>query len=342
MNNYLITLILLLSSFLFSCKKTEVGKIDESFYLKNEGAEMPVLVRGNASAKEVLVIVHGGPGGTSLQHYYQIPEFTDAMEEKYLLVYWEQRGSGMSSGKLNKNDFTLEKMSNDLDKLLYLVAHKYGKEKKLFLLGQSFGSLLTAKYVSSSNTKNHNIAGWITIGAIYSFTNYPEVIKSHAQSFLDQQTAPAWNDLKSKMSEIPIEPTLENISDWNAFGDEMQLKVRELDFANKRQVRDIKGTSSNYFSLSTVIFNELNASEKIFKNIFDISLKEELKNAHIPALWLCGAHDYVTPRTYGDELMTFYGHSDKQHIVFPRGTHNVIATNLDETIKVMSLFIDTH
>ena len=67
-----------------SCQKQGAGALDEVFYLKNDGAEMPVFVRGNAAATKVLVIVHGGPGSTSLQHYYQIPEFTQRMEEHHL------------------------------------------------------------------------------------------------------------------------------------------------------------------------------------------------------------------------------------------------------------------
>ena len=343
-NINIIISILLSAIFMFGCKKTDSSQIEENFYLKNDGAEMPVFVRGSASAKKILVIVHGGPGGTSLQHYYQVPGFTSKMEENYLLVYWEQRGSGMSSGKLDEDDFTLEKMSKDLDKLLYVLAHKYGKDKELFLLGQSFGSLLTAKFVSSANADNHNIAGWITIGNIYSFTEYPRVVRAHAKQFLDKQTSSSWDGLKSKMAGLNYnESTIETISEWNEFGGEMQAKVRELGFANLRQVTEMKGVVSfSFYSLFTVLSNDLNASSAIFNDIFNKSLKEELRHATIPALWLSGEHDYVTPRSYADDLMTFYGHSDKKHVVFPRGSHNVIATNLEETIQEMSLFIDAH
>ena len=283
-------------------------------------------------------------GGSSMRHYFQIPEFTSTMEERYLLVYWEQRGSGISSGKLKGNDFTLEKMSYDLDKLLHVIAHKYGRHKKLFLLGQSFGSLLSGKFVASEKTNDHNLAGWITIGAMYSFQDYSQFLHRYITQFLETQDHPGWDKLKAKANQLEYkESTLQTITDWNALGDEMQLKARELGQANPRMVSKLPGlVTTSFFNIIAKFANEINSNEKIGREIFDISLREELEEANVPALWLCGELDFVTPRNYGDSLLAFYGHPDKKHVVFPRGTHNTIATNLSETIAEMTDFMESH
>lgn len=342
--NQHIILILLISILLAGCKKQDAGTIEENFYIKNDGAEMPVFVRGNANASRILVVIHGGPGGSSLNHYYQVPEFTEAMEGKYLLVYWEQRGSGISSGTLNDGDFTLEKMSEDLDKLLHVIAHKYGKDKKLFLFGQSFGSILSGKFVSSQHANDHNLSGWITSGGMYSFKDYVPFLRSYIEPFLNQQTNPAWNDVKAKMNAITGNTsTLESISKWNELGYEMQQIAVELGQANPRQTSNLPGIfTPGFYNPIAALVNKENANTNILNDIIDNSLKNELMQANVPALFFHGGHDFVTPRNYGDSLMEFYGHSDKQHIVFPKGKHNVIATNPSESIQYMIEFMDSH
>ena len=54
--------IVLLVVCLVSCKKADLTKVDEVFWVRNQGADMPVHIHGNLTNSIVLLIVHGGPG----------------------------------------------------------------------------------------------------------------------------------------------------------------------------------------------------------------------------------------------------------------------------------------
>lgn len=334
----------LLLILLVGCKKEGTGRIEDNFYLKNEGAEMPVFVRGNGSATKILVIIHGGPGGSSLNHYYQVPHFAEEMEKKYLLVYWEQRGSGISSGKLGEGDFTLDKMTEDLDKLLHVIAHKYGKNKKLFIFGQSFGSLLSGKFIASNYVQNHNVAGWITSGGMYSFKDYSPFLHAYIKPFLNQNSDAEWDSFRERVNGLDsLVSNEKSITEWNEIAYEMQKKAVELGLANQRQVTDLPSAfAQDFYNPIKTFMNKENANTKIHQDIMEKSLRNELMQANVPALFFHGEYDFVTPRNYGDSLIMFYGHSDKQHVVLPKGMHNVIATNPDETIVYMTEFMDSH
>jgi hypothetical protein len=58
------------ASLLFTaCKKeNDLTKSGEMLFLKHKGASMPVLVRGNFDSDVIVIIVHGGAGGSSSGH----------------------------------------------------------------------------------------------------------------------------------------------------------------------------------------------------------------------------------------------------------------------------------
>ncbi len=81
---------------LSSCEKSEFFKTGEYFFLRSEGADMPVWVRGNQNGRVFILVLHGGPGSRASE-YIGLPSF-DALEKEYALVYWDQRASGNSQG----------------------------------------------------------------------------------------------------------------------------------------------------------------------------------------------------------------------------------------------------
>ena len=66
------------------------------FFLERDGAVMPIWVRGNVDSRTLLLMVHGGPGD-SAQWYIESQAFK-ALEARYGVAYWDQRGAGTSQG----------------------------------------------------------------------------------------------------------------------------------------------------------------------------------------------------------------------------------------------------
>ena len=155
---------------LTSCQKEKITigtNVSETFYLDNNGASMRLLVEGNTSSHTFLIFVHGGPGSSS--YFYNTDYITQNIEDKYAVVYWDQRNAGASQGNSNGNNLNLPQMTEDLGKVIQLIKYRYGKGSGIFILGHSFGGLLTASFMTTGNNQSM-VKGWIFADGSH---NYP-------------------------------------------------------------------------------------------------------------------------------------------------------------------------
>ncbi len=84
-----------------------------------------------------LVIIHGGPG---LDHSYLLPQM-EALADSYELIFFDQRGCGKSSIKLDSTAMTLDALVEDIDR----VRDAYNLNT-MNLMGHSWGGLLAMFY----------------------------------------------------------------------------------------------------------------------------------------------------------------------------------------------------
>jgi pimeloyl-ACP methyl ester carboxylesterase len=147
---------------LSACTKIEVpnGYIDDFFNIKNNGEIMPVRVTGKADAEIAIIIVHGGPGLSSV---YKSSIGINDLEKDFKIVYYDQRGSGVAQG--NADGLTVENLDDDLDAIVDYVHYKY-QPKALFVMGQSWGGGLSTYYVANTEHQK-KINGYISVCPAY-------------------------------------------------------------------------------------------------------------------------------------------------------------------------------
>ncbi len=126
--------------------------VEEKFILIN-GIEQWVTIKGESS-KPIILFLHGGPGSPLSPYSDNI--FKD-LEKDFVVVQWDQRGTGKTFGKyapeeltpeyLKENPLTLDLMTDDgIELSKYLLKH-LGKQK-VILYGTSWGSALGVKMAS--------------------------------------------------------------------------------------------------------------------------------------------------------------------------------------------------
>ncbi|MCC6413373.1 MAG: alpha/beta hydrolase [Saprospiraceae bacterium] len=126
------------------------SKISEEKFIQINGIEHWVTIKGESS-KPVILCLHGGPGSP-------ISPYSDNLykdfENDFIVVQWDQRGTGRTFGKLapeeltpeylSENPLTVDLMTDDgIGLTEYLLKH-LGKQK-IILFGTSWGSVLGVK-----------------------------------------------------------------------------------------------------------------------------------------------------------------------------------------------------
>lgn len=103
----------------------------------------------------IIVVIHGGPGGD----YRSMLQATQFAEEGYFVVFYDQRGTGLSE-RVDRSQFEDENaVQLFIDDLDSLIAHfRLQPTQKVFLMGHSWGAMLATGYINQHPEK---IAGAI-------------------------------------------------------------------------------------------------------------------------------------------------------------------------------------
>lgn len=329
---------------LIACEKEDLTKVDEVFWVRNQGADMPVHVHGNLTNSVILLIVHGGPGGSGLD--YRAGKYTVPLENKYAVAYWDQRGQGMSHGRYTDADLTVDKMVSDLDAVIRVLNNKY-KNSKIVVLGHSWGGTLTAKYMVSGNVHS-SVSAWIESNGAH---DIPKLNRDAINMFKtvanDQIT---FGNNIYNWSEVL---DWANSVDTNNISEDESLKINSKGFeAENWLIEDglIQASESggNEVPFLTGPVNPLTSlisggvtNFKLYPEIEQFSLTDQLYKVTIPTLVLWGRYDFVVPPTLGYDTYNNISSTKKEIVIFEKSGHSPMDNEWEPFSDAIVSFIDS-
>jgi pimeloyl-ACP methyl ester carboxylesterase len=113
------------------------GSIAEKIYLKINGTEQGMFIKSRNASNPVLLYLHGG-----MPDYFLTEKYPTGLEELFTVVWWEQRGSGMSyASDIPASSITMDQMISDTKELTRYLIKRFNKEK-IYLMGHSGGTFI--------------------------------------------------------------------------------------------------------------------------------------------------------------------------------------------------------
>lgn len=155
-------------------RRLDVGGCE--LYVEEEGNGMP------------LVLINGGPGGT---HHGFHPWFGRA-KEFARVIYYDQRGCGLSDYHPGKEGYSVEQAIDDLEAL-----RKALKIEKWIVLGYSYGGFL-AQYYTLRYAEN--VAGMILLGASPGLRS--DLGASRQHMFLSEEERNRMREINKELNEL--------------------------------------------------------------------------------------------------------------------------------------------
>jgi len=162
--------------------KHRINVGDAELYVEEEGKGIP------------LILINGGPGGT---HHYFHPWFS--LAKKYVrVIYYDQRGCGLSDFKPGKDGYSVHQAVDDLDAIRRTL-----NIDKWVLLGYSYGGFLAQFY-----TINYpeNVAGLILLGA--SPQVHADTGSSRQGQFISKEERARLKELRGELQQLSKEKDL--------------------------------------------------------------------------------------------------------------------------------------
>lgn len=118
--------------------REQKGSIAELRKVELNGHKEWISIRGKNRNNPVLLFLAGGPGGTQMAATrYEL----SGLEEHFVVVSWDQPGSGKSYNAVPKDKITADTYIRDGLSLTDLLRKRFGTEK-IYLMGESWGSTL--------------------------------------------------------------------------------------------------------------------------------------------------------------------------------------------------------
>ena len=344
MKHFFVAIFALSILLLNSCQKSEFLSDGDFFHLNHKGAQMPVWVKGNFQSDVIIITIHGGPGDSGMEQHIALG--FKYLEKDYLMVYWDQRYSGMTQGKYGQETQNPDQYIEDTEKIVQLIQHRY-PGKKLFMMGHSWGGQLAAGYLGRNNHDSH-FKGWIDLnGSIYADLEgrlMKEWILERVPAKLAEPGADIeyWQYIIDWYTENPspgnytAAPPYWYVSalggdayDWDAVQAENPTPFTELIF-------------KSMFAMSYYV--EAFHDEEIELLWDGINYTPELANITIPSLLLWGADDGIVPAGVADYV---YEHlatdeSKKQVVKIPECCHGPQHEQPDIFYSEVKSFVETY
>jgi pimeloyl-ACP methyl ester carboxylesterase len=113
------------------------GSISEKIHVNINGLEQGMFIKSKDVTHPVLLFLHGG-----MPEYFLAQHYPAGLEDYFTVVWWEQRGSGISySADIPPETMMLEQMIADTLEVTNYLRHRFGKDK-IYLMGHSAGTFI--------------------------------------------------------------------------------------------------------------------------------------------------------------------------------------------------------
>lgn len=304
----MILIVLAAIAFPHSTCRSETLKLSvfEPVYIN--GIQQWILIRGNDESRPVLLYLHGGPGSSLIPFAYKA---TDKLVNHCIVVYWDQRGAGLSYNEnIPQSTMNINQFIKDTKSMTDYLKKRFNR-KKIFILGHSWGSTL----------------GTLTVKKYpedyYAYIGVGQVVKPEEQERLGVQ----W--LKNKLLKEGTDDEIKKIS-----------SMEKENWTNRKLLKKYGGVvySIPLDSLPVIMRNSPYSPEKYTGELYARGLKyasnlhaevkhidffKDVPELKVPVYFFLGKYDYVTPTEpvirYFNILKTPY----KQIIWFNNSAHRM-------------------
>jgi len=288
------------------------GSIAEIAKVNIGGVSQYLMLRGNSINNPVILFIHGGPGQSEIGY---IRECQKELEEKYIVVRWDQRGSGLSSTKdIPKESLNINTLVTDANEITdYLI--KRFNQPKIFIAAHSWGTIIATNVIKDTPDKYF---AYIGIGQCVDAVEGEEISYAYTMSQAKMQ-----NNLKIIKQLEKIGPPPYKADDFLTRA--QCLSILGCVFKTKPKINMGKtlllSPEYNLLTKFSYIKNALASSKILAPEMLKVRFLENIKEFKVPIYFIMGKHDYHTPTALVEKFFNQLQSPKKELILFENSAH---------------------
>jgi pimeloyl-ACP methyl ester carboxylesterase len=130
------------------------GSLSEKTFIEINCAEQGVFIKSRSAELPVLLYLHGG-----MPDYFLTARYPTGLEDDFTVVWWEQRGSGLSHAAADPSTpITVDQLVNDAIALTEHLRRRF-RQDRIYLMGHSGGTFLGLRVVQRAPELFHAYIG---------------------------------------------------------------------------------------------------------------------------------------------------------------------------------------
>jgi len=327
---------------LSSCQKEGISESGRTIFVRTQGADLPIYLRGNGDQDVVILLLHGGPGGNGLE--YRSGIYAEMLEDNYAMAYLDQRGQGASRKVNGEFDITMAAMVRDLEAVVSVLKHELGVNTKIYLLGHSWGGTLGTSYLLTRDNQL-NITGWIESDGAHDIPllNKEAIamfIKVGKEEIVKGGNTSKWNEIVGWAEKIDVD----SISDAdggqiNEYGYEAENMIEEI-AASKEGGIPSRWLYSPVDPIISSMSGNSTQTALVRDGVERIALTNRLPELKIPTLLLWGKYDFVVPPALGESALSQISSTEKSLIMFDHSGHSPMNSEAEKFAQSIIDFVE--
>ncbi len=276
-----------------------------------------ISIRGQDKTNPVLLFLAGGPGGTQMA---AVRHDLSELEKHFVVVNWDQPGSGKSYSAMKISDITPETYIEDGAALTKYLCEEFGQEK-IYLVGESWGSALGIFMAHRAPELYHAVIG---TGQMVSFLD---------TELMDYELA---MQIARERGDEKTVATLEGNGPPPYYGNDVTWKsAAYLQYLSAVMTSNPEITNGGYNTFRDLFASEYGILDKInffrgivntfnhvYPQLYDIDLRDGYTKLEVPVYFFIGRHDINAPTSLVEDYFDLLDAPEKELVWFEHSGHS--------------------
>jgi pimeloyl-ACP methyl ester carboxylesterase len=321
--------------------------LSDYWYFRTDGVDLPVRVEGNLESGVILLMLHGGPGGSAVDYNYGYD--TDLIEDAFAVAYFDQRTQGGTHGNYGAELLTIQQVATDTANLVDALRDRYGDDRQVWLYGHSWGGMLGTATLLDTDA---DVDGWIEAAGSH---DYPLNDVYTAQKFIsqaadvaldssvNQESAEFWDEVGGFAGGLDLEDISESDSlqlNQYAFEAESHVELASSDEFGEGLLRYML---LNPTVKSTSWWSGLWGGNALNDDAYTTSYTPRLGELSVPSLFIYGDLDFVCPKELGEDAFNAVEAQGiaTDFVVLEASGHSLMVNQPEAFAEEIITFVDT-
>jgi pimeloyl-ACP methyl ester carboxylesterase len=309
------------------------GSVSELTKVTLGGHEQWIEIRGASPDLPVLLYLSGGPGQSDLAFSRVLLE---PLTQDFLMVGWDQRGTGKSYPALDPHTLTLDRAIADTVELTNYLRTRFD-EQKIYLLGESWGTTLA---VLAADQHPELYYALISSGQMVSQRQTDRIIYEDLLAYAREHGD---MDLVSTLQDFGPPPyddvlaygvVLQNYSKLEGEYDPPQAYVDRAE-AGGVGFMGVMGSEYAPIEKVNVMRGLIDMFAVMYPKVQWIDFRRDVPRLDVPLYLFDGEHELRGRRELAQEWFAMVSAPDKQMFTYPDAGHAVAFEHADDLHRIL-------